>query len=65
MEGNKGFYLLPTAKEVANDLTVQMMSPGGIASMMEVNQYFFGQIDQTLKQSGLKDGFHIDILLRD
>ena len=41
-EGNRGFYLLPTAKEVANDLTVQMMSPGSIASMMEVNQFFFG-----------------------
>ena len=37
LEGLKGYYGLPEAREVAQDLVAQMMSPGEIAQSMEVN----------------------------
>ena len=37
LEGLKGYYGLPEAREVAQDLIAQMMSPGEIAVSMEVN----------------------------
>ena len=37
MEGLRGYYGLPEAREVAQDLIAQMMSPGEMSQSMEVN----------------------------
>ena len=66
-EGLRGYYGLPEAREVAQDLIAQMMTPGQISQSMEVNQFFFGKKGLTAEQrlKGFVDGFHVDIVLRD
>ena len=71
-EGIRGYYGLPEAKQVAQDLIVQMMSPEDpMIQSMQVEQYWFPRdIDGRLQldgrnKAGFVDGYHIDIVLRD
>ncbi len=39
----KGYYGLPTAEEVGQDLMTNMVSPGGPILSMEISQYIFSE----------------------
>jgi len=59
----KGYYGLPTALEVSQDLIVQMPDPSmEMLQAMEVEQYFFAEEND---EEGLINGHHINIYLKD
>ena len=66
-QGNFGYYGMPEAKQVAQDLIVQMMTPESIVASMQVEQHFFeeGSTGKHPYGEGFIDGFHVDIVLKD